>query len=69
MTELIRVWINPARGFANKGEHDKATTKIANEIIKVIEKHGFKLANFIHFDTVDCARPSGKSGGEMIEMS
>lgn len=60
---LIRVFIKPTRGFANKGEHDKATTEIANGIIKVIEKHGFKLADFMHFDTVDCAQPSKKREG------
>ena len=54
---LIRDFIRSAQGELTKYEYDKKTTEIANGIIKVIEKHGFKLAGFVYFDPVDCARP------------
>lgn len=61
---LIRVFVRPAQGELTKYEYDKKTTEIANGIIKLIERHGFKLADFIHFDPVDYARPEKR--GEVI---
>jgi len=57
---LIRVLIKPAKQFTDE-EYNELIAEIARGFTKIIEENNCTLADFMHFDKVNRARPSEKT--------